>query len=93
LLAGRVQIRLGDVDFHVVRGKDHTLPVRGDIQVRIIALTGGNLFRGATSCRDFPDIQRAAATRCEIDEAAICRPGLREHQRAVLGQPADFTGI
>jgi len=79
--------------FNVVRGKDHSLPVCGDIQVRIIALTGGNLFRDATNCRDFPDIQRAAATGCEIDEAAICRPGLREHQRAILGQPADFAGI
>jgi len=25
-----------------------------NIQVRIIALTGGNLFRDATNCRDFP---------------------------------------
>jgi len=51
--------------FHVVRGKHHTLPVCGDIQVRIIALAGGNLFRDATSCRNFPNIQRAAATGCE----------------------------
>ena len=71
----RLEVKLADVGLLVVGREDNPLPIPGDIQLRVIALAGGNLPRLATRCRNLPDVHCPAAAGGEVDETAVRRPG------------------
>ena len=49
----RLKVQFGKSNMLAERRKDYPLPVRGDIQLGVVALTGGDLLQAAAVLRRF----------------------------------------